>query len=69
MTEGGTMSIILSCKTHREWAHALKGVTEPELIMPITAHPAYEKAAELLRIKVVKVKLDKATLKVNLRKV
>ena len=37
--------------------------------MPITGHPAYEKAAEMLKIKVVKVKLDKQTLKVNLKKV
>lgn len=31
MTSGGTESIIMSVKTHRDWARAVKGITEPEL--------------------------------------
>lgn len=30
-TSGGTESIIMSVKTHREWAKAVKGITEPEM--------------------------------------
>jgi sphinganine-1-phosphate aldolase len=30
-TSGGTESILMSCKTHRDWALATKGVTEPEM--------------------------------------
>ena len=30
-TSGGTESIIMSVKTHREWAKATKGITEPEM--------------------------------------
>jgi sphinganine-1-phosphate aldolase len=30
-TSGGTESIIMSCKAHREWAKAVKGITEPEM--------------------------------------
>jgi sphinganine-1-phosphate aldolase len=31
MTSGGTESIIMSVKTHRDWARAAKGITEPEM--------------------------------------
>ena len=30
-TSGGTESIIMSVKTHRDWARATKGITEPEM--------------------------------------
>jgi sphinganine-1-phosphate aldolase len=31
MTSGGTESIIMSVKTHRDWARAVKGITQPEM--------------------------------------
>lgn len=31
MTSGGTESIIMAVKTHRDWARAVKGITEPEM--------------------------------------
>ena len=34
MTSGGTESIIMSVKTHRDWARAVKGITEPEMFGP-----------------------------------
>lgn len=30
-TSGGTESILMSVKTHRDWARATKGITEPEM--------------------------------------
>ena len=30
-TSGGTESILMSCKAHRDWALATKGITEPEM--------------------------------------
>lgn len=30
-TSGGTESILLSVKTHRDWARAVKGISEPEM--------------------------------------
>lgn len=30
-TSGGTESIIMAVKTHRDWARAVKGITEPEM--------------------------------------
>ncbi|OYT71410.1 MAG: aspartate aminotransferase family protein [Armatimonadetes bacterium CP1_7O] len=53
-TSGGTESILLAMKTYRDWAHAEKGVTEPEVIAPETAHPAFDKAAHLFCIKLIR---------------
>ena len=62
-TSGGTESIILACKAYRDY-YREKGITHPEIIVPESAHVAFDKAAHLLDIKLVKVKLD--NYKVNL---
>lgn len=54
VTSGGTESILLAMKTYRDWAHAEKGITEPEIVAPETAHPAFDKAGHLFCIKVVR---------------
>jgi sphinganine-1-phosphate aldolase len=53
-TSGGTESILLAMKTYRDWAHAEKGITEPEVIAPETAHPAFDKAAHLFGIRLIR---------------
>ncbi len=53
MTSGGTESILMAVKTARDWARAEKGITEPEMAIPITAHPAFDKSAQYLGVKVV----------------
>lgn len=30
-TSGGTESIVMACKTYRDWARAVKGIREPEM--------------------------------------
>jgi sphinganine-1-phosphate aldolase len=46
MTSGGTESLLMTVKTAREWARAHHpDNTAPEMILPLTAHPAFEKAA------------------------
>lgn len=35
-TSGGTESIIMSVKTHRDWARATKGITEPEMYVVVS---------------------------------
>ncbi|KAJ6476032.1 pyridoxal phosphate-dependent transferase [Mycena vitilis] len=69
MTSGGTESIIMSVKTHRDWARAVKGITEPEIIVPSSAHAAFDKGAAYLKIKVHVVPVDPYTRKVDLRAV
>lgn len=53
-TSGGTESILLAMKTYRDWARAEKGITEPEVIAPETAHPAFDKAAHLFCIRLIR---------------
>lgn len=59
MTSGGTESILMAVKTAREWARARNPAnTEPQMILPTTAHPAFEKAAHYFSIEPVHVPID-----------
>lgn len=55
---GGTESIMLAMKSYRDWARETKGVTRPEMIAPVTAHAAFDKASQYFGIKMVKVPVD-----------
>ena len=57
LTTGGTDSIFQSVYVHREWG-VDKGITQPEIILPVSAHPAFFKAAHYLNIKAITAKLD-----------
>jgi glutamate/tyrosine decarboxylase-like PLP-dependent enzyme len=58
VTSGGTESILLAMKTYRDWVRARKGITRPEMIVPVTAHAAFDKAAQYFNIKIVRVPVD-----------
>ncbi|XP_066582338.1 sphingosine-1-phosphate lyase isoform X2 [Prorops nasuta] len=58
MTTGGTESILLVCKAYRDYARDVKGIKYPELVMPVTAHSAFDKAAQFLNIKVRTVRVN-----------
>lgn len=58
MTSGGTESVILAMKTMRDRAAALFGITAPEVVIAVTAHPAANKGAHMLGIKLVTVPVD-----------
>jgi len=60
-TSGGTESIILAVKSARDHARATRGVTEPEMVVPITAHAAFHKAGKYLGVKLVATDIDPAT--------
>ncbi len=55
LSSGGTESILLAMKSYRDWARARKGITQPEMIVPVTAHAAFEKAAHYFQIKLVHI--------------
>ena len=56
MTSGGTESILMAVKTAREWARAGdRGIRAPEMILPASAHPAFEKAAHYFDVKSVRI--------------
>lgn len=56
MTSGGTESLLMAVKTAREWARAHRPeIQSPEMILPLTAHPAFEKAAHYFGVKPVHI--------------
>ena len=55
VTSGGTESILLAMKTYRDRGRAEKGITEPEMIVPTTAHAAFDKASQYFNIKMVRI--------------
>jgi sphinganine-1-phosphate aldolase len=56
LTSGGSESILLGVKTARDRARAERPeVAAPEMILPITAHPAFEKAAHYFDVKPVHI--------------
>jgi sphinganine-1-phosphate aldolase len=57
VSSGCTESILMAMKTYRDRAEAEQGITEPEMILPTTAHTAFEKAAQYFKIKIVRVPL------------
>ena len=57
VTFGGTESLINPMLVYRDRGRAEKGITKPEVIIPITAHVALDKAAHLLGIKLLKAPL------------
>jgi glutamate/tyrosine decarboxylase-like PLP-dependent enzyme len=54
MTSGGTESIMMAIKTYRDWAREKKGITAPEMIVPVSIHPAFDKAAHYFQVKMHK---------------
>ena len=57
ITSGGTESLIDAMLVYREWGRVEKGITEPEVILPVTAHVALSKGAHLLGMKVLRAPL------------
>lgn len=58
MTSGGSESILMAVKTARDWARANKpDVKVPEMLLPQSAHPAFEKAAHYFDVKAVHIPL------------
>ena len=60
---GGSESIISAIYAHREWARAEKGIDAPQMILPETAHVAFDKGAHYFGVEVVRAPVDaKSTL-------
>lgn len=54
MTTGGTESLLLAVKTAREHGRA-RGIERPEMVLPASAHAAFEKGAKYFDVKSVRV--------------
>ena len=55
VSSGGTESILLAMKTYRDRAHKEKKIRRPEIVVPVTVHAAFDKAAQYFGIKIVHV--------------
>lgn len=58
MTSGGTESIVMALKACRDFSqqqHPVSGV--PEIVVPYSAHPAFDKGAHMLGMRVVRTPL------------
>lgn len=54
LTTGGTESIFMALKAARDWAREkYPKIKQPEMVVPVSAHPAWNKAAHYLGIKIV----------------
>jgi sphinganine-1-phosphate aldolase len=54
LTSGGTESILMAVKTFRDKARAdHPEILKPEILVPASTHPAFDKAAHFLNVKIV----------------
>ena len=55
VTSGGTESLLMVVKTARDWARKHRpDIQHPEMILPVSGHPAFEKAAHYFGVKAVR---------------
>lgn len=64
-TSGGTESCMLAVKTARDYARKVRGIAEPQIVVPVTAHAAFHKAAQYFDVELVTVPVDEITYKVR----
>ena len=65
-TSGGTESIILAVKAARDWARTHRPeVVRPNVVLPTTAHAAFQKACHYLGLEAVLVDVDPATFRAD----
>ncbi|MFN0063809.1 MAG: pyridoxal phosphate-dependent decarboxylase family protein [Myxococcaceae bacterium] len=59
MTSGGTESILLAMRTYRDWGRAERGIRRADVVVPESAHAAFDKAAQYLGMRLLKVPVGK----------
>jgi len=68
MTSGGTESILMAIKTYRDWAkEKFPGIKEPEMVLPTSAHPAFEKGADYFNVKSVRIPVNQNTHRADIK--
>ena len=68
VTSGGTESCLLAVKTYRDWGREVKKIRKPEMVVPETAHVAWEKGAEYFGVRIRRAALG-PDLRVDIRAV
>ncbi len=64
-TSGGTESIIMAMKSYKEFGAKERGITKPEIVACVTAHAAFDKAADYFSMKLVHVPADAKTCRLD----
>ena len=68
MTSGGTESILLAVKTYRDWARdKFPEIKEPEMILPSSAHPSFEKAGKYFDVKPIYAPIDNKSYRADVK--
>lgn len=55
----------MAVKAYRDYAREVKGTRRPEIVMPVTAHSAFDKAAQYFKIRIRRVPVDPVTYTVD----
>jgi sphinganine-1-phosphate aldolase len=58
-TSGGTESCMLAVKTARDYARRERGIREPTVVLPETAHAAFHKGAHYFDLETIVVPVDR----------
>ena len=59
LTSGGSESILMAVKAYRDFARKMKPhIKEPEMLIPMTAHAAFEKAAHYFGVKAIHIPVN-----------
>ncbi len=64
-TSGGTESCLLAVKAARDFARRERGIAEPHMVLPVTAHAAFQKAAHYFDMAMTLVPVDPKTFKAD----
>ena len=65
LTSGGTESILMAIKAYRDRARTEKNISTAEIIIPHTAHPAFDKAGQYFGVKMVHIPVFEPDFRVN----
>lgn len=65
LTSGGTESVLIAALSYREYGRKVRGITHPQIICGLSAHPAIVKACHYFGIELVKAPLDPKTMQLR----
>ena len=58
VSSGGTESILLAMRAYRDFARERRGIAVPEIVAPVTAHAAFDKASRFFDMPLVRIPVD-----------
>jgi glutamate/tyrosine decarboxylase-like PLP-dependent enzyme len=58
VSSGGTESILLAMRAYRDFARERRGIAVPEIVAPVTAHAAFDKASRFFDMPLVRTPVD-----------